>query len=139
MHDDPSRLKWTYTFTQDGATWCCASNHVSALWPRGFQTNRWYCLEWHLRQNTWVIPPNGTMEMYIDGVLVGANYAVNTRGTSGPGTFAWTMFNITDNFAGIGGPDGNAATTEKTPSVHFDGVVLATHRPACSASRTPRP
>ena len=131
MHDDPSRIWLTYGYTQDGETWCCKTNLISGKWPGGFKTDRWYCLEVHLRQNTQIAPPNGVMEIYVDGGLVASNYTADTRGSSGPGTFAWSIFNITDNFAG---PPHGAAATEKTPSVHFDGVVFSTSRVSCGTT-----
>lgn len=136
MHGDPSRIWWTYAYTNHGSPWCCKSNLISGWLPGGFQTNRWYCVELHIVQNTRVSPPNGVLEIYIDGALVASNRTADTRGDSGPGTFAWTLFNITDNFVGY---TRGAAATEKTPSIHFDGVVFSTTRTGCPARSAPRP
>ena len=105
--------------------------------PGGFQTGRWYCIELHVRQNIRATPPDGLMEIYIDGDRQAANAAVDTRGSAGPGQFAWRLFNIADNFVGTAG--GSAAATERTPAVHFDGVVLATSRPGCPPAGSARP
>lgn len=132
MHGDPTKLQWTYGYTSDGVTWCCQSNLLSASWPDRFAVDRWYCVELHVRQNTRVNPPNGLMELYIDGELAAWNPAADTRGASGPGSFAWSMVNIADNFVGA---ESNAAATEQTPAIHFDGVVFSTTRSGCAPAR----
>jgi hypothetical protein len=71
------------------------------------------------------------MEMYIDGKLVASNPSADTRGSGGPGTFAWTMVNISDNFVGA---EGGAAATDTTPAIHFDGVVFSTTRSGCTTA-----
>ena len=124
---------WTYAYTADGTTWCCQSNLLSAGWPDRFAVDRWYCLELHVRQNTSTNPANGLMEMYIDGERVGLNSAADTRGAGGPGTFAWTVVNVSDNFVGA---EGGSAATDRTPALHFDGVVFSTTRSGCAPSNS---
>src|SRR5262249_44966839 len=127
IHDDPSKIRWTYAYTLDGGRMCCPRNEVIAPLPGGFQTDRWYCLELHIRQNTKTTPPDGLMEIFIDGQRVAANGSVDTRGNSGPGTFAWNLVNITDNFVGPTG--GSAAAADLAPALHFAGLILASTLP----------
>ncbi len=129
FHGDPTRIRWTYAYTPDGTNWCCQSNLLAGSLPGEFAVDRWYCLELHVRQNTRVDPADGLMEMYIDGKLVASNPSADTRGAGGPGTFAWTMVNISDNFVGA---EGGAAATTTTPAIHFDAVVFSTTRSACT-------
>jgi hypothetical protein len=135
MHGDPSRIQWAYGYAEPGQRWA-GTTVVSGSWPGGFRTDRWYCLELHVRQNTTAVPPDGLLEIYVDGERVAARQGVSTRGRSGPGTFAWTIVNVADNFVGDAG---RGAATERTPAVHFDGVVVATERASCPGAGGRRP